>query len=82
MCIRDSGQIEVTIDKGCVVYNSGSLIDEEEIEDIWYTFVTHDHQGSGLGLAICQSILEMHGCLLYTSMSMKFLLQHQPFIFI
>ena len=57
----DNGQIEVTIDKGCAVYNSGSLIDEEEIEDIWYTFVTHDHQGSGLGLAICQSILEMHG---------------------
>ena len=57
----DNGQIEVTIDKGCAVYNSGSLIDEEDIEDIWYTFVTHDHQGSGLGLAICQSILEMHG---------------------
>ncbi len=57
----DNGQIEVTIDKGYAVYNSGSLIDEEDIEDIWYTFVTHDHQGSGLGLAICQSILEMHG---------------------
>lgn len=54
------GKIIIYLDHGLAVYNSGSLIPKEQINDIWYSFVTHDYQGSGLGLAICKSILELH----------------------
>ena len=53
-------KIIVTIDKGVKVFNEGKPIDEDKINGIWYTFVTHDKTGTGLGLAICRSILELH----------------------
>lgn len=56
----EQGHIYITIDHGFSIINEGSHIDEEHLSDIWYTFVTHDHQGSGLGLAICQAILQLH----------------------
>lgn len=56
----EQGHIYITIDHGFSIINEGSHIDEEYLSDIWYTFVTHDHQGSGLGLAICQAILQLH----------------------
>lgn len=56
----EQGHIYITIDYGFSIINEGSHIDEEHLSDIWYTFVTHDHQGSGLGLAICQAILQLH----------------------
>lgn len=57
---NNNGYIRLTIDSGLKIYNTGELIPEDQLENIWYTFVTHDQQGSGLGLAICQSILELH----------------------
>ena len=56
----EQGHIYIIIDHGFSIINEGSHIDEEHLSDIWYTFVTHDHQGSGLGLAICQAILQLH----------------------
>lgn len=56
----EQGHIYITINHGFSIINEGSHIDEEHLSDIWYTFVTHDHQGSGLGLAICQAILQLH----------------------
>lgn len=56
----EQGHIYITIDHGFSIINEGTHIDEEHLSDIWYTFVTHDHQGSGLGLAICQAILQLH----------------------
>ena len=53
-------RIIITADRGVSVYNEGESIEEERLESIWYTFVTHDKSGSGLGLAICRSILELH----------------------
>ena len=53
-------KIIVTIDKGVKVFNEGKPIDEDKLNGIWYTFVTHDKTGTGLGLAICRSILELH----------------------
>lgn len=56
----ENGKIFITICQGVSIYNEGEIIPEDNIESIWYTFVTHDHEGSGLGLAICRSILELH----------------------
>lgn len=56
----ENGKIIITICQGVSIYNEGEIIPEDNIESIWYTFVTHDHEGSGLGLAICRSILELH----------------------
>lgn len=56
----ENGQIIITLDRGLTVYNEGNQIPEEQLQNIWYTFVTHDQEGSGLGLAICQAILELH----------------------
>ena len=53
-------KIILTIDKGIKVFNEGKPIDEDKLNGIWYTFVTHDKTGTGLGLAICRSILELH----------------------
>ncbi len=53
-------KIIITIDKGIKVFNEGMPIDKDKIDNIWYTFVTHDKTGTGLGLAICRSILELH----------------------
>ena len=53
-------KIVVTVDKGVRVYNEGQPIEQDKLEGIWYTFVTHDKTGTGLGLAICRSILELH----------------------
>lgn len=56
----ENGNIVIDINQGFSVYNEGQPIPEEQIENIWYTFVTHDKNGTGLGLAICRSILELH----------------------
>ncbi|HHW38027.1 MAG TPA: HAMP domain-containing histidine kinase [Bacillales bacterium] len=47
------------------VYNSGSHIPEEKVEEIWLPFKKgdvsrSDTKGTGLGLAISRSILELH----------------------
>ena len=57
---HQNGNIIINIDNGVTVYNDGELILEDRLNQIWYTFVTHDQEGSGLGLAICRSILELH----------------------
>lgn len=54
-------KIRIVIDKTFKVYNEGNPIDEDMLERIWHTFVTHDQEGSGLGLAICRSVLDIHG---------------------
>lgn len=59
--VHEKGHINICIDEGVKVYNEGEHIPDENLDTIWYTFVSHDQQGSGLGLAICQSILELHG---------------------
>lgn len=56
----ENGNIMITLNHGLTVYNEGKQIPEEQLQNIWYTFVTHDQEGSGLGLAICQAILELH----------------------
>lgn len=56
----EHGKIVVTINQGIAIFNEGMPIAQNQLESIWYTFVTHDHEGSGLGLAICRSILELH----------------------
>lgn len=58
--VHEKGHINICIDEGVKIYNEGEHIPDENLDTIWYTFVTHDQQGSGLGLAICQSILELH----------------------
>ncbi len=58
--VHEKGHINICIDEGVKIYNEGEHISDENLDTIWYTFVTHDQQGSGLGLAICQSILELH----------------------
>ena len=55
-----NGRIVIKINKGLYVYNDGEKILADQLNHIWYTFVTYDQQGSGLGLAICKSILELH----------------------
>lgn len=59
--VYEGGEIHIVINQGCYVFNEGKHISEENISQIWHTFVTHDQQGSGLGLAICASILDLHG---------------------
>jgi len=59
--VYSNGKIIINIDRGLSLFNEGHQIKEEQIDNIWYTFVTHDQDGSGLGLAICRSILELHG---------------------
>lgn len=59
--VNTNGNIMIEIDQGLSIFNEGEKIKEEQIENIWYTFVTHEREGSGLGLAICRSILELHG---------------------
>lgn len=48
------------------IYNSGSHIPEERLNEIWLPFKKADlsrshSQGTGLGLAITRTILELHG---------------------
>lgn len=56
----ENRKIMITLNHGLTVYNEGKQIPKEQLQNIWYTFVTHDQEGSGLGLAICQAILELH----------------------
>ncbi|MGI6066794.1 MAG: sensor histidine kinase [Bacillota bacterium] len=49
------------------VYNSGSYIAEDKIDEIWLPFKKGDvsrsqTKGTGLGLAIARAILELHNC--------------------
>jgi len=60
------GKIDIRIvDNTLEVYNSGSNIPEEKIDEIWLPFNKGDAsrsntKGTGLGLAISRTILELH----------------------
>ncbi|MFC5559869.1 sensor histidine kinase [Ureibacillus thermophilus] len=62
----EDGNIRISIhDHLLEVYNSGSRIPEEQIEDVWLPFKKGEAsrgktKGTGLGLAIARSILELH----------------------
>ncbi len=62
----EGGKISVRIlDDTLEVYNSGSYIPEDKIEEIWLPFKKGDtargnSKGTGLGLAIVRKILELH----------------------
>lgn len=62
----EGGRIRIGIhDNTLEVYNSGSYIPEEKIDEIWLPFKKGDvsrsnTKGTGLGLAISRAILELH----------------------
>ncbi len=62
----ENGRIEIEIsDKVYGIYNSGSHIPEEKIDDIWTAYTKGDDsrsisQGTGLGLYIAGEILKLH----------------------
>jgi signal transduction histidine kinase len=41
--------------------DSGTGIDTEDIDKVFYPFFTTKEQGTGLGLSIAQKIIEEHG---------------------
>jgi PAS domain S-box-containing protein len=45
----------------CAIYDNGSGINEEQIEQIFEPYVTTKVKGTGLGLAIVKKIIEEHG---------------------
>lgn len=62
-------QVSISSENGCArigVYNTGSHIPEEEMEQIWKVFYkvnkarTRTFGGSGIGLSIVKSIMELH----------------------
>ena len=55
--MQDEGEMVVM-----TIANSGSLIPEDELDNIWKSFyqLDTDNEGHGLGLAISKSIIEMH----------------------
>lgn len=55
------GCISIYYDENKIsIENEGSMLTDEQIENIWETYVSGDRQGTGLGLAICKSILNLH----------------------
>lgn len=65
----EDGRISIKIlDDTLEVYNSGSHISEDKIEEIWFPYKKVDVErsntkGTGLGLSISRTILELHGFL-------------------
>ena len=63
----DGGSIDISIcDDLFEIYNSGSHIAEDRLNEIWLPFKKADlarshSRGTGLGLAIARTILELHG---------------------
>ncbi len=64
------GQIEIKLDKvfrnnseyaELAIYDSGSGLDEKQIETVFEPYVTTKVKGTGLGLAIVKKIVEEHG---------------------
>ncbi len=69
--VNDGGTIRVelieNLDNYCYcVFNSGQLIAESELENIWTSFYKVESrsekllEGTGLGLAIVRAIMELH----------------------
>ncbi|WP_019229040.1 sensor histidine kinase KdpD [Sedimentibacter sp. B4] len=64
--MNDGGKIQILInDDTFEIYNSGSYIPEEIIDDIWLPYKKGNAErsntkGSGLGLSIVRTILELH----------------------
>lgn len=62
----EGGRIRISILEHTIeVYNSGSQISEDKIEELWLPFKKGDaarshSKGTGLGLAITRTILELH----------------------
>ncbi|HZK00569.1 MAG TPA: HAMP domain-containing sensor histidine kinase, partial [Tissierellaceae bacterium] len=65
----EGGKISINIEDDTLeVYNSGSHISEDKIEEIWFPYKKVDVErsntkGTGLGLSISRTILELHGFL-------------------
>ena len=70
--VNHGGEITIRFEKEeesimCRIFNTGSVIDENLIDDIWQPFIQGNedssttHSGSGLGLAITANILKQHG---------------------
>jgi DNA-binding response OmpR family regulator/signal transduction histidine kinase len=61
------GSIKMKIHDGIFeIYNSGSHLPEDKIDEVWLPFEKADtsrssNKGTGLGLAISRTILELHG---------------------
>jgi signal transduction histidine kinase len=49
------------------IEDSGTGIDQKEIDRIFESFFTTKSQGMGMGLSICRSIIEAHGGRLWAS---------------
>lgn len=69
--VYENGSIEIQLTDSedtvyLSVYNTGNLIDPDEIENIWTSFYkaepdrAGDKDGTGLGLAIVKAIIELH----------------------
>ncbi|MDH8677189.1 ATP-binding protein [Fusibacter bizertensis] len=66
--VNDNGRIRISMtpheDKiEVMIANTGDLIPQDKVNDIWESFyqIDTDTSGNGLGLAIVKSIMEMHG---------------------
>ncbi len=65
----EGGIIRISISENTFeIYNSGSHIPEDKLDEIWHPYKKGDTQrsntkGTGLGLSICRTILELHGFL-------------------
>ena len=65
----EGGIIRISIsDNTFEIYNSGSHIPEDKLDEIWHPYMKGDIQrsdtkGTGLGLSISCTILELHGFL-------------------
>ncbi len=65
--VNDGGTIKISLNRDqdkvrFKVANTGPLIPEKDLEDIWNSFyqVNTENKGNGLGLAIVKSIIKLH----------------------
>lgn len=72
--IADDGQIEIKLNKvlrnnseyvELAIYDNGSGLDKQQINNIFEPYVTTKVKGTGLGLAIVKKIIEEHGGIIW-----------------